>query len=46
MHPPGITVVFTRFRGRLSVSVSWLDGCLNADEAAHVCRAIHGGLSA
>lgn len=32
MHPPGITVVFSRFRGRLSICVATLDGTISESE--------------
>ena len=31
-HPPGLTVVFSRFRGRLCFVISWVDDCLTARE--------------
>ena len=30
--PPGLTVVFWNFSGRLSVLLSWVDDCLSASE--------------
>ena len=31
-RPPGLTVVFWNFSGRLSVLLSWVDDCLSASE--------------
>jgi hypothetical protein len=31
--PPGLTVVFWNFSGRLSVLLSWVDDCLSVSEA-------------
>ncbi|MBI5016926.1 MAG: hypothetical protein HZB55_15765 [Deltaproteobacteria bacterium] len=38
--PPGLTVVFSRFRGRLCFVLSWIDGCLTAREVDELERAV------
>jgi len=31
-RPPGVAVIFTRFRGRLAAVLSWAEGCLDESE--------------
>ncbi|BCX82460.1 diacylglycerol O-acyltransferase/wax synthase [Methylomarinovum caldicuralii] len=33
VHPPGLTFVFSRFRGALRISFAWMDGVIAAGEA-------------
>lgn len=35
-RPPGLTVVFSRFRGRLSVTLAWVEDCLSPDEVSEL----------
>jgi hypothetical protein len=44
LHPPGFTVITSRVRGRLQVSVGWLDGTLTDDEITAFERALRAEL--
>ena len=44
LHPPGFTVITSRVRGRLQVTVGWLDGTLTDDEIAAFERALRAEL--
>jgi len=35
-RPPGLTVVFSRFRGQLSTVLAWVDDCLSVEEVNHL----------
>ena len=43
-RPPGLTVVFLTFSGRLSALLSWVDDCLTAAEVDVMERVIRGAL--
>jgi hypothetical protein len=43
-RPPGLTIVFLSFDGRLSALLSWVDDCLSAEEAASLEAEIRTGL--
>lgn len=42
LRPPGLTVVFSRFRRELSAVLSWVDDCLGTEEV----KVLEGGLRA
>ncbi len=44
MHPPGITMVFSRHAGRTRICLSWMDGSLMREEADAVLAALREGL--
>jgi len=43
-RPPGLTVVFSRFRGRLNAMLAWVDDCVSTEEAAGLARALRSAL--
>jgi hypothetical protein len=43
-RPPGLTVVFLNFNGRLSALLSYVDDCLTADEVNSIERDIRSAL--
>jgi hypothetical protein len=43
-RPPGLTVVFLNFSGRLSALLSWVDDCLSPAEADVLERGMRGAL--
>lgn len=44
VRPPGLTIVFSRFRGRLCFVLSWIDNCLSAREVDDLERGIGAAL--
>jgi hypothetical protein len=43
-RPPGLTVVFLSFGGRLSALLSWVDDCLSATEVEGLERDLRAAL--
>lgn len=43
-RPPGLTVVFSRFRGRVSVVLAWVDDCLAPPELDELEAALRAAL--
>lgn len=46
VSPPGIQLTFTRYRGRLSAFVAWVDGDVSAAEAERVATRLEAELAA
>jgi len=42
--PPGLTLVFSRFQARLSVTLAWVDNCLSQDEVSQLEHELLGSL--
>ena len=43
-RPPGLTVVFWSFGGRLSALLSWVDDCLSVSEVDTLERGLRSAL--
>jgi hypothetical protein len=43
-RPPGLTVIFSRFRQRHSATVAWVDDCLKAEEAEGLAQRLRSAL--
>ena len=43
-RPPGLTVIFSRFRQRHSATVAWVDDCLRAEEAEDLAQRLRSAL--
>jgi hypothetical protein len=43
-RPPGLAVIFSRFRRQLSATLAWVDDCLSAAEAEQLALALRSAL--
>ena len=43
-RPPGLTVIFSRFRQQHSATVAWVDDCLSAEEAESLTQRLRSAL--
>ena len=43
-RPPGLTVIFSRFRRRLNAMLAWVDDCLSPEEAESLAQSLRAAL--